>query len=305
MGFTSGLTGGVVVTLGAAYLALRAHQHNRETQSEIVRAQTTMLDNTMPRATRRRFLNEQEYQRQVQQNLAESGRRREPHLVESAKERWNHEVEAFAHWLQHVDWVGTREVVEDSASRTFTQLGGDEVAARGKERASEVVGRAADEAKDTGNWLWARAEDAKERAKEAGQAAEKRALEAARSAEARASEAARVAQQKASEAAKMAQQRTSEAANAAQQRASETAHAVTDRAKETGWSLWGRARETVSSAVDTLSSAASTVAADAAITETPVQRALRQRYEGSSGLDKSVAQALEERYTASDQRGLR
>jgi altered-inheritance-of-mitochondria protein 5 len=258
MGFTTGFTGGVVLTLGVTYLALRAHQQNRETQSEIIRAQTALLDSTMPRATRRRFMTEQEHQRQLQQTLAESGRRREPHLVETAKERWNREIESFAHWLQHADWVSTREAIEENVSRTFTELGGDEKVAQGKEKVADAAHSVGGEAKEKSGWLWAKAEETKEKAKEAEKKAEDKTKEAAES--------------------------------------------LAGHAKESSWSLFGKARETVSSAVDSTSSAAG-VAADKASGETPVQKALRERYEHPSGLDKPVAQALEERYTSSDKRG--
>uniref|UniRef100_L2GB15 MICOS complex subunit MIC12 n=1 Tax=Colletotrichum fructicola (strain Nara gc5) TaxID=1213859 RepID=L2GB15_COLFN len=85
MGFTTGFTGGVTLTLGVAYLTVLAHQRNREAQSHILRSQNHDREN----------------------------------LVESAKYRWNKEVENAVRWAQRTDWAEVRETLEGNVARLW------------------------------------------------------------------------------------------------------------------------------------------------------------------------------------------
>ncbi|TVY86031.1 hypothetical protein LAWI1_G007357 [Lachnellula willkommii] len=100
MGFTTGFTGGVTLTLGVAYLTVLAHERNRRSQALALRSQsqvlTSLLDPTpLP----------------PPQSRAELAREERSTLVEAAKDRWNNEVENAVRWVQRTDWswVGAEE----------------------------------------------------------------------------------------------------------------------------------------------------------------------------------------------------
>ncbi|KAH8841807.1 hypothetical protein MCOR01_005762 [Pyricularia oryzae] len=117
MGFASGFTGGVTLTLGIAYLAVQAHQRNRQTQGELLRAQTHLLNATTapsdarlpeilspPSTTERAVLPRTDF-------------------IETAKDRWNHEVLRLAHLVQSRDAVEAVEEVEDAVVRGLAKAG--------------------------------------------------------------------------------------------------------------------------------------------------------------------------------------
>ncbi|KAJ8122109.1 hypothetical protein O1611_g9928 [Lasiodiplodia mahajangana] len=127
MGFTTGFTGGVTLTLGVAYLTLLAHQRNREQQAAILRQQTYLLSSiidplppTLP-PTR-----------------AELAARERANITDAAKDRWNAEVESAVRWAQSKDWTEVREDAEAALGRLWaramgtTQNGGD----KGEEKKS-------------------------------------------------------------------------------------------------------------------------------------------------------------------------
>ncbi|KAI2639999.1 hypothetical protein GGS21DRAFT_504505 [Xylaria nigripes] len=108
MGFATGFTGGVTLTLGIAYLTVLAHQRNREHQAAILRQQTYILSGiidplppTFP-PTR-----------------AELAAAERANFKEAAKDRWNAEVENAAKWVHSKDWNGVREDMETIASRLW------------------------------------------------------------------------------------------------------------------------------------------------------------------------------------------
>ncbi|KAH7419914.1 hypothetical protein BKA64DRAFT_634570 [Cadophora sp. MPI-SDFR-AT-0126] len=106
MGFTTGFTGGVTLTLGIAYLTVLAHERNRRAQGEALRSQAFVLD---------RLLNPTPLS--PPRSRAELAREERSTLVETAKDRWNTEVENAVRWVQRTDWNDVRESMEGTASR--------------------------------------------------------------------------------------------------------------------------------------------------------------------------------------------
>ncbi|KAF5025210.1 hypothetical protein F66182_2676 [Fusarium sp. NRRL 66182] len=108
MGFTTGFTGGVTLTLSLAYLSVLAHQRTREQQGQALRAQALALQGLvdplppLPPPTRSEVAAAQRAQ-----------------TVEVAKDRWNTEVENAVRWVQRTDWVQVREGLEDTALRIW------------------------------------------------------------------------------------------------------------------------------------------------------------------------------------------
>ncbi|CAM1500884.1 Fc.00g100460.m01.CDS01 [Cosmosporella sp. VM-42] len=108
MGFTTGFTGGVTLTLSLAYLSVLAHQRSREQQGQVLRHQAFVLQGLidplppLPPPTR-----------------SEVAAAQRANTVEVAKDRWNQEVENAVRWVQVTDWVQVRERLEDSASRLW------------------------------------------------------------------------------------------------------------------------------------------------------------------------------------------
>ncbi|KAF4462387.1 hypothetical protein FALBO_10794 [Fusarium albosuccineum] len=114
MGFTTGFTGGVTLTLSLAYLSVLAHQRTREQQGQALRSQALALQALvdplppLPPPTR-----------------SEVATAQRAKAVEVAKDRWNTEVENAVRWVQHTDWVQVREDFEDSASRLWRRTFGN------------------------------------------------------------------------------------------------------------------------------------------------------------------------------------
>ncbi|KOS20319.1 hypothetical protein ESCO_006258 [Escovopsis weberi] len=115
MGFATGFSGGVALTLSVAYLTMLAHRRNRETQSEIIRAQAisirSLLDPPPPPLPPRR---------------SEVAAAQREHMMEVAKDRWNAEVLNAVRWVQRTDWAGVREGMEERAGYLWGQAFGDE-----------------------------------------------------------------------------------------------------------------------------------------------------------------------------------
>lgn len=114
MGFTTGFTGGVTLTLSLAYLSVLAHQRTREQQGQVLRHQALVLQGLidpfppLPPPTRSEVA------------AAQRGK-----AVEVAKDRWNHEVENAVRWVQHTDWVQVREGLEESVARLWGKTAGE------------------------------------------------------------------------------------------------------------------------------------------------------------------------------------
>lgn len=117
MGFASGFTGGVTLTLGIAYLAVQAHQRNRQAQGELLRAQTHLLNATTTPSDAR-----------LPDILLPTSRTERAFiprtdLVETAKDRWNHEVVKLARLVQSRDTSEAIEEVEGVVSRGLAKAG--------------------------------------------------------------------------------------------------------------------------------------------------------------------------------------
>ncbi|KAI0395428.1 hypothetical protein F5Y17DRAFT_456990 [Xylariaceae sp. FL0594] len=104
MGFITGFTGGVTLTLSIAYLTVLAHRRNREQQAAILRQQTYVLsglaDPLSPPPN-------------LPMTRAELAAIERANLAEAAKDRWNAEIEHAVKWAQTKDWNGLREDLED------------------------------------------------------------------------------------------------------------------------------------------------------------------------------------------------
>lgn len=115
MGFASGFTGSVTLTLSLAYLTVLAHQRNRERQSAILRANTLLVSKlTDP----------------LPPPLPATIQR--AHVVEEAKDRWNAELEGAVRWAQTKDWDEVREGLEMAVGRLWARTfgGGEEEVVR-------------------------------------------------------------------------------------------------------------------------------------------------------------------------------
>ncbi|KAJ0324896.1 hypothetical protein COL5a_007668 [Colletotrichum fioriniae] len=268
MGFTTGFTGGVTVTLGVAYLTVLAHQRNRETQSHTLRTQHHVLSSLL------------EPQIRIPPPLtrAEQAVKDRETLLTSAKDRWNREVENAVRWAQRTDWGEVREGLESGAARfwggTIEKAGEAEQAVekRAVPLAKEASARGTAAAEASGAEVKKEARSAWERAREKSLAAE----EAAR---ARAAEAKKIVDSKAAE-------------------VKAVVGDVVDKGRQQGEAVLVAAKQAVGVAEDKV-----TVKADGAVAPatTPVQKALHQRYEKPSGLTKSVKEVLAERYRKMDE----
>ncbi|KAM0335839.1 hypothetical protein ACHAQA_000889 [Verticillium albo-atrum] len=275
MGVTTGLTGGVTLTLGLAYLAVQTHQRTREHQSQLLRSQARVLDSFLepvvpsPPPTRHEI---------------EAARR--ANLVDTAKDRWNAEVEGAVAYLQRTDWDDVRVGLEDAASRAWrTAFGGSPA-----QQVEETKRAAATEGKEIAREAKGAWERAREKTAAAGEA---------RAEEARvAAEHARVA----------AERRAADLKALADRKAAESkdkAENVIEAGKREAGRIVDKVKEAVGLAEDKIEGAARGVQADAANlvetgTSTPVERALRERYETKAPAPKSVADVLAERYLPTD-----
>jgi len=108
MGFTTGFTGGVTLTLGLAYLTVLAHERNRQTQAQALRFQSRVLQGLLEPSPL-----------PPPRSRAELAREERSTLVETAKDRWNDEIENAVRWVQKTDWNEVREGVEGAVTRLF------------------------------------------------------------------------------------------------------------------------------------------------------------------------------------------
>ncbi|CAG8953978.1 hypothetical protein HYFRA_00009077 [Hymenoscyphus fraxineus] len=108
MGFTTGFTGGVTLTLSIAYLTVLAHERNRTSQALALRSQSRVLTSLLEPTPL-----------PPPQSRADLAREERSTLVEAAKDRWNYEVENAVRWVQRTDWVDVRERAEDTVARVL------------------------------------------------------------------------------------------------------------------------------------------------------------------------------------------
>ncbi|KAK0719692.1 hypothetical protein B0H67DRAFT_552006 [Lasiosphaeris hirsuta] len=130
MGFVTGFTGGVTLTLSLTYLALLTHAHSRQSQADTLRAQTRVVsslarDPTTPRRSRYDPETTDEYP----PSRAEQSAQHRADFVAAAKDRWNSEIEGALRWAQTRNWTGTREDAEARLAELgpVARRGADEV----------------------------------------------------------------------------------------------------------------------------------------------------------------------------------
>jgi altered-inheritance-of-mitochondria protein 5 len=196
---------------------------------------------------------------------AELAREERSTFIEASKDRWNNEIEHAVRWVQNKDWSEVRESLEDQVAR----LWGKEI-----QRSRDVIQRSEDQARP-------RVQEAVDRSRVA-------ATEGAHSAAAGVEHAG----VKAREAADLASVKSKQAA---------------DYAGRTGGAVRGAVQKGIEKGkeVATAVGAALTTAKDdikGAIELSEVEKALQQRYVGSSSIDQTVEEALAERYTPIDKR---
>ncbi|KAI0150929.1 hypothetical protein BJ166DRAFT_627997 [Pestalotiopsis sp. NC0098] len=129
MGFTTGFTGGVTLTLSLAYLTILAHQRNRERQSAILRANNYVISGiTDPLPP---------VYPPTRSELAALDR---TNFVDTAKDKWNAEVEREVRWIQNTDWDEVRDGVETAVGRLWNRALGRaiEETERGERKAAEL-----------------------------------------------------------------------------------------------------------------------------------------------------------------------
>ncbi|KAH6655784.1 hypothetical protein BKA67DRAFT_657699 [Truncatella angustata] len=264
MGFTTGFTGGVTLTLGVAYLTVLAHQRNRERQSAVLRANNYVVSgitDPLPPV--------------YPPTRAELAAKERDSFVETAKDKWNLEVEREIRWIQNTDWDEVREGVETAVGRLWAR----------------ALGRAIDETEKGEQKAGAVASALKSDA-------ERRAKATADSAKFTANEKAGGVAAAAQSAFANAKAHGSEATSTAQKEAEHVKGSIVDavgRGIAAGKEALGVAQQKLVGAEQIVEGKI-----DEAIS--PVERTLRQRYEKPSGINQTVEEALAERYTPIDQR---
>ncbi|KAF4126299.1 altered inheritance of mitochondria protein 5 [Geosmithia morbida] len=168
MGFTSGFTGGVALTLSVTYLSVLAHQRNRERQGALLRAQALQLQSIidpLPAA--------------LPPTRSEFAAAQRATTIEVAKDRWNHEVERAVRWAQTTDWDDVRSGIESTIETLWSRASGQAPAQPAGipelERAGKAARRLGRDAEETARSAYV---EAKRQARSVEQAAENKLLEA-------------------------------------------------------------------------------------------------------------------------------
>ncbi|TVY38292.1 hypothetical protein LSUB1_G003687, partial [Lachnellula subtilissima] len=307
MGFTTGFTGGVTLTLGLAYLTVAAHERNRKSQALALRSQsqvlTSLLDPTpLP----------------PPQTRAELAREERSTLVEAAKDR--------------TDWTGVREGMEGSLSRL---LGGglqksregieevekaaspkvQEAVDRSKAVAKKAVGQAAVGVDSAAAATISGAErvsaEVKEGASKLGASTKTKTEHAVGSSK----EQLRSTEEKSGEVLDAAKAKSERVAANARSGAQDAAESV--RSGGTVDAVRGAVRETFSKGVEKGKEAIGKASAAIGLAEerlesktqyatlshsSAVEKALHERYEKPAPLEKTPEEVLEERYKPIEKR---
>lgn len=198
MGFTTGFTGGVTLTLSLAYLTVVTHQANRQRQCDIVRANTNVLralaqsdplsvarlaaghaDSNIiaPLSTPTDLSAAAAAQELYYPSKAEPPRKPRASFTEDLKTRWNTEVEGAVRRVQTTDWVAVREDAEGVVAGLWGKaFGGAEgtpeaATAAVKERVQTVTSAVKAEAKSIQSGVAAAASEAAAAAKSAAERA--------------------------------------------------------------------------------------------------------------------------------------
>jgi len=108
MGFVSGFTGGVTVTLAIAYYAAISHENNRLAQAVNLRHATRTLNSVFEPPSE-----------PLGPTRAELLRAERSSILENAKDKWNSEIERGVRWLQNADWEDIKERRDEAIARVL------------------------------------------------------------------------------------------------------------------------------------------------------------------------------------------
>lgn len=258
------------MTLSLAYLAVLTHQRNRQAQSDILRAQNSVLS----------ALAHDPASSPASPTTLSPFTAPDHHIVETAKSRWNAEIESAVRWAQTTDWDEVREDAEGVLARLWGTVSGSPAGEEVKRDATAVRSRAAEgveQAKTEGVKAQQTTKSALEEAKDRSQAVAHSAVAQAKEASRSVAEALHV---------------KAEQGKAAVARGLEKSKEAVEHAKE----LVGLAEEKLESKVD-----------KTLLHLNAVDRALAQRYKESESdsINKSVEEALAERYKPVEQQDRR
>lgn len=249
MGFITGFTGGVALTLSLAYISIAELQRQRETQSRLLREQKWMIRNiTDPDDNARQW--------QQQRSTTVS-------VEQLAKDRWNQEIERAVRWAQNTNWAAIGEGLERRVTALWAEHG-EERLADGEAKAREAL----------------------DRAKEKGAQAAAKIEDGARRTAARAEDEAR-----------RAAARVEDEARRAASRFQDEARRIEAEAQDKAQGVLASAVDRVKMAVGWVEAEVTAVAKEQAAAESPVEKALRQRFEkGGAGMERAAEEVLRERY---------
>lgn len=270
MGFVSGFTGGVTLTLSVAYLSALAHQRNRERQGQLLRAQALELQSIIDPIPL-----------PLPPTRSEVAAEQRAAKVEVLKDKWNDEIGRAVRWVQTTDWDEVRHGATSQAGALWARVTG--------QTPEQSVDAAKSAAEDKARSIEQSARGGFQKAK-----AEARSVEEA-------------AQNKALEARLQAKKTTKDAASTIAETAKEGAQeaggvlsSLLGRGTEKAAELAGKAKEAVglaSGAVADIDGVTLTTGASA------VEKALHQRFQKTAIKDtRTVAEVLQERYTPVDRR---
>jgi MICOS complex subunit MIC12 len=304
-------TGGVTLTLGIAYLTVLAHERNRRAQAEALRSQSRVLTSLLEPSPI-----------PPPQSRAELAREERSSLTETLKDRWNDEVEHAVRRVQRADWNEVREGMEGAVARLLgsglqrSREGievaekqaapkvqeavdrGRAAAKKGADQAAAGINSAAAATITEANLVSAQAKDgaskiASEAKKKADQAGVK-AGELGSSTKTKADRLAADAKAGAQDAAEVVRHPggTIDAARGALR---DTFNKGIEKGKE----AIGKAQAAVGLAAEKMESKAQAATLSHS---SAVEKALHERYEKPSPLDKTVEETLAERYKPIEER---
>lgn len=300
MGFTTGFTGGVTLTLGVAYLTILAHERNRQSQAQALRSQARVLNSLLEPTPL-----------PPPQSRAELAREERSTLAETAKDRWNAEIENAIRWIQRTDWNEVREGMEGAVARLLGT--GLEKSRDGIEEAEKQAGPRVQEAVDRSKAAARKSADqtaagidkvaaATISGAEKAVASAKEPLNQARAKSAEYGDAAKVKADRVVTDAKTGAQGVAEKIRHSGGTVDAARGVVRDAVSkgiEKGKEAIGKAQAAVGLATDKLESKAQSATLSHS---SAVEKALHERYEKPDGLNKSVEEVLEERYKPIDAR---
>ncbi|KAH8782578.1 hypothetical protein BGZ57DRAFT_758628 [Hyaloscypha finlandica] len=274
MGFTTGFTGGVTLTLGIAYLTVLAHERNRRAQAEALRSQSRVLTSLLEPSPI-----------PPPQSRAELAREERSSLTETLKDRWNEEVEHAVRRVQKTDWNEVREGMEGAVAR---------ILGSGLQKSREGI-------EEAGKQTAPKVQDAVDRSKAAAKkGADQAAAEIDRAAAATIAGVERADRPGAD--AKTGAQDAAEAVRHAGGTVDAARGALRDtfnKGIEKGKATIGKAQAAVGLATEKMESKAQAATLSHS---SAVEKALHERYEKPSSLDKSVEETLAERYKPIEER---